>query len=105
MTVHLGEQKLVFFTAENLRNQFIVAHATFNVTPETTGIYFKKIQCFCFNEERLDPHQKAELPVVSMSIRPLRKIPTTPTSTRSRSAIPVALGKPRSSQDSFAVRG
>ena len=64
VTVHLGEQKLVFFTAENLGNESIVAHATFNVTPETSGAYFNKIQCFCFNEERLDPHQKVEMPVV-----------------------------------------
>ena len=64
VTVHLGEQKLVFFSAENLGNESIVAHATFNVTPETSGIYFNKIQCFCFNEERLDPHQKVEMPVV-----------------------------------------
>jgi cytochrome c oxidase assembly protein subunit 11 len=64
VTVRLGEQKLVFFTAENLSNESIVAHAAFNVTPETAGIYFKKIQCFCFNEERLDPHQKVEMPVV-----------------------------------------
>jgi cytochrome c oxidase assembly protein Cox11 len=64
VTVHLGEQKLVYFTAENLSNKSIVAHATFNVTPATSGLYFNKIQCFCFNEERLDPHQKVEMPVV-----------------------------------------
>jgi cytochrome c oxidase assembly protein subunit 11 len=64
VTVHLGEQKLVYFTAENLGNEPTVGHAAFNVTPETSGIYFNKIQCFCFNEERLDPHQKIDMPVV-----------------------------------------
>jgi cytochrome c oxidase assembly protein subunit 11 len=64
VTVHLGEQKLVYFTAENLSNQSIVGHATFNVTPLRSGIYFNKIQCFCFTEERLDAHQKVHMPVV-----------------------------------------
>jgi len=62
--VHLGEQQLVFFTAENLTDQAIVGHATFMVTPETTGIYFNKVQCFCFEEERLNAHQKVDMPVV-----------------------------------------
>jgi cytochrome c oxidase assembly protein subunit 11 len=62
--VHLGEQKLVFFSAENLSDKTTVGHATYNVTPEASGIYFNKIQCFCFNEERLDPHQKVDMPVV-----------------------------------------
>jgi cytochrome c oxidase assembly protein subunit 11 len=64
VTVHLGEQKLVYFTAENLSNRSIVGHATFNVTPLRSGIYFNKIQCFCFTEERLDAHQKVDMPVV-----------------------------------------
>ena len=64
VTVHLGEQKLVYFRAENLSAESIVGHATFNVTPQTSGIYFNKIQCFCFDEERLDAHQKVDMPVV-----------------------------------------
>jgi cytochrome c oxidase assembly protein Cox11 len=63
VTVHLGEEALVFFEAENLTDQPIVGHATFNVSPERVGAYFKKIECFCFTEERLGPHQKVEMPV------------------------------------------
>ena len=64
VSVRLGEQKLVFFTAENLSDKALVGHATFNVTPQTTGIYFNKIQCFCFDDERLEAHDKIDMPVV-----------------------------------------
>jgi cytochrome c oxidase assembly protein subunit 11 len=62
--VKLGEQKLVYFEAENLSDQPIVGHATYNVTPLLTGKYFDKIQCFCFTEERLGAHQQVQMPVV-----------------------------------------
>ncbi len=61
--LRLGADTVVFFEAENLSDQPIVGHATFNVTPDKAGPYFKKIQCFCFEEERLDPHQTVEMPV------------------------------------------
>jgi len=61
--VHLGEDTLVFFRAQNMADKPLVGHATFNVTPEKIGAYFKKIQCFCFTEERLEPHQAVEMPV------------------------------------------
>jgi cytochrome c oxidase assembly protein Cox11 len=62
--VHLREQQLAFFTAENLTDEPIVGHSTFNVSPPTTGIYFNKIQCFCFDEERLNARQKVDMPVI-----------------------------------------
>lgn len=61
--VHLGQDTLVFFRAENLSDHDIVGHATFNVTPAKVGAYFKKIECFCFTEEKLGAHQSVEMPV------------------------------------------
>jgi cytochrome c oxidase assembly protein subunit 11 len=61
--VHLGQETLVFFKAENQSDHDIVGHATFNVTPAKIGTYFKKIQCFCFTEEKLGAHQSVEMPV------------------------------------------
>jgi cytochrome c oxidase assembly protein subunit 11 len=63
VTVHLGEEKLVFFRAQNLSNRPIIGHAAFNVTPVKTAIYFNKIQCFCFSDERLEPGASVEMPV------------------------------------------
>jgi cytochrome c oxidase assembly protein subunit 11 len=63
VTLHLGQDALVFFEAQNLSNHDIIGHATFNVTPEKAGIYFKKIQCFCFTEERLAAGAKVQMPV------------------------------------------
>jgi cytochrome c oxidase assembly protein Cox11 len=61
--LHLGEDSMAFFEAQNISNHDIVGHATFNVTPEKIGVYFKKIQCFCFNEEKLAAGEKVQMPV------------------------------------------
>jgi len=61
--VHLGEDAMAFFEAQNMSDHDIVGHATFNVTPDKIGIYFKKIQCFCFNEERLKAGERVQMPV------------------------------------------
>ncbi len=63
VTLRPGQERLVFFHAENLSDKTLVGHATFNVSPNRVGLYFKKIQCFCFTEEKLGPHQSAEMPV------------------------------------------
>jgi cytochrome c oxidase assembly protein subunit 11 len=64
VTVHFGDQALVYFKATNLSDRPLVGHAAYNVEPDAVGRYFNKIQCFCFTEERLAPHQSVEMPVV-----------------------------------------
>jgi cytochrome c oxidase assembly protein subunit 11 len=62
--VRTGKATTVFFRVENTSDREIAASAVFNVTPELSGAWFDKIQCFCFKEQRLGPHETAEWPVV-----------------------------------------
>lgn len=61
--VKIGQNRLVAFRAENESNAQTRGTATYNVTPHSAGQYFNKIQCFCFEEQRLAPGQSANLPV------------------------------------------
>ena len=62
--VHPGEQREVFFRAVNRGAEASTGSATFNVTPTKTGIYFDKLQCFCFTEQRLGPGESKDMGVV-----------------------------------------
>lgn len=63
MTVHVGETAMAYFSAYNPTSHAVTGTATFNVTPEISGRYFDKIQCFCFTSQTLQAGERAELPV------------------------------------------
>lgn len=63
MSIRPGENKLAFFSAENESDQEITGVATYNVTPDGAGIYFNKVECFCFTKQTLAPHEKVQMPV------------------------------------------
>ena len=64
VTVRLGEEKLVHYRVTNVSQRPIVGTSTYNVTPETSGPWFNKLQCFCFTEQLLMPGQSVDMPVV-----------------------------------------
>ncbi|CAG7837341.1 unnamed protein product [Allacma fusca] len=61
--VHPGETALAFYRAENKTSKPVDGVSTYNVIPFEAGAYFNKIQCFCFEEQRLNPGEVVELPV------------------------------------------
>lgn len=59
----IGTVSTVVYRATNLSDEPLRTTASFNVTPETTGIYFNKIECFCFTEQVIPPNGTVEMPV------------------------------------------
>jgi cytochrome c oxidase assembly protein subunit 11 len=58
-----GETALAFYTAYNPTNRPVTGVSTYNVSPARVGLYFNKIQCFCFEEQRLRPGEEIDMPV------------------------------------------
>ncbi|XP_034831152.1 cytochrome c oxidase assembly protein COX11, mitochondrial [Maniola hyperantus] len=63
ITVVPGETALAFYTARNPTDKPVVGISTYNVIPFEAGQYFNKIQCFCFEEQQLSPHEQVDMPV------------------------------------------
>jgi len=61
--VHPGATAVIVYRAVNRTKQAETATATFNVTPDKAGIYFDKLQCFCFTRQHLAAGESADLPV------------------------------------------
>jgi len=63
VTLYAGETALAFYTAKNPTPSPIDGISTYNVIPFEAGQYFNKIQCFCFEEQRLNPGEEVDMPV------------------------------------------
>lgn len=62
--VKIGETGLAFFRVTNNGKTPITGRATYNVVPEQAGMYFQKLECFCFTEQTIQPGATMEFPVV-----------------------------------------
>jgi cytochrome c oxidase assembly protein subunit 11 len=62
--VKLGEVVTVYYKVTNDAARVTTGLAAYNVSPPTTGIYFEKINCFCFTEQALKAGEKRDMAVV-----------------------------------------
>ena len=62
--VKIGQHGLAFFEVSNPTDEEIHVIAAYNVTPHYSGKYFNKLECFCFDERVIAPHETKKLPVV-----------------------------------------
>ena len=61
--IKIGEKRLAYFTATNQSAAQTTGQATFNVSPDVAGAYFRKIECFCFTEQTLAAGETVQMPV------------------------------------------
>jgi cytochrome c oxidase assembly protein subunit 11 len=70
MDIRVGETGLAFYEAHNPTDRAVAGTASYNVFPDTAGGYFTKIECFCFQEQVLQPGETVQMPV-SFYVDPL----------------------------------
>lgn len=62
--VKIGATGLAFYKVTNNGKTPITGRASYNVVPEAAGAYFQKLECFCFNDQTIQPGRSVEFPVV-----------------------------------------
>src|SRR5690606_5029526 len=61
--VRIRETGVALFDVTNTSDAPIHAKAAYNVVPERAGPYFQKLQCFCFEEQVIQPGETVKFPV------------------------------------------
>jgi len=63
MEVHPGKMYYATFTAKNLSEQDKIGQAIPSVAPVAASGHFKKIECFCFENQDFAPNEERALPL------------------------------------------
>ncbi|OCH94363.1 cytochrome oxidase assembly factor [Obba rivulosa] len=59
-----GETSLAFYKARNKSKEDVIGIATYNVTPDRIAPYFSKVECFCFEEQKLLADEEVDMPLL-----------------------------------------
>ena len=59
----IGDSILAFYKAKNNGNKSITGIATYNILPFEAAKYFNKVDCFCFEDQTLEPGEEVVLPI------------------------------------------
>lgn len=62
--VHPGEMTQVVYEVVNTQARSIDAQAIPSFAPQQAGGYFKKLECFCFQQQTMKPNEAKQMPVV-----------------------------------------
>ncbi len=61
--VHPGELRVVNFYVKNTTDKVMVGQAIPSLVPVSATAYFHKTECFCFNQQVLQPGEEMEMPM------------------------------------------
>ncbi len=64
VSIKLGQISKAIYEARNVTDKVSYGTASFNVSPQAAGIYFNKLECFCFTQQRLSAGESMDMPVV-----------------------------------------
>jgi len=64
MQVHPGEMAQVVYEVVNTQSHAIDAQAIPSYAPQQAGAHFRKIECFCFQQQTLAGNEAKQMPVV-----------------------------------------
>jgi cytochrome c oxidase assembly protein subunit 11 len=62
--VRIGETGVAYFDVTNTSDRDLQARAMYNVVPESTGAYFQKLQCFCFDDQIIRAGETKKFPML-----------------------------------------
>lgn len=64
MQVHPGEMAQVVYEVVNTQPRAIEAQAIPSYAPQQASAHFKKMECFCFQQQTMEANQAKQMPVV-----------------------------------------